>query len=78
MNADSGPDQALRELDEAHRARARFYWHAFDELRAEVGAERARPSSGAPRSASATPPAAGCSRNSPGRRLHRSPKRSSP
>ena len=36
-----GQDSALRELDEAHRARARFYWHAFDELRAELGAERA-------------------------------------
>jgi len=41
MNDESGPDRALRELDEAHRARARFYWHAFDELRAEVGGERA-------------------------------------
>src|SRR5262245_1631471 len=41
MNDDEGADRLLRELDDAHKARAHAYWFAFDELRRELGAARA-------------------------------------
>src|SRR5262245_32957186 len=41
MNDGADPDRLLRDLDEAHRARARASWFAFDELRREFGAARA-------------------------------------
>jgi hypothetical protein len=41
MDDPRDPDRLLRDLDEAHRARARTLWFAFDELRRELGAARA-------------------------------------